>query len=213
MPDPLPEDFIADLDSVKPITNVFGDFGRFWRPTTAMAWYDGIIDDLLSHPGTTIKDCAQRLGRSYGTVSTIYNSDLFKARYRQRREAFEETLKDKLTDKLVKVAEAALDHTLTALEKKRDAIPLPLLNDIAKSSLDRLGYGPQPSRSESPLVTINNANNSATVSPEGLARARAHLQTLESSRVESREARSPLQSRSPVAGQESEIGEESEGED
>jgi hypothetical protein len=175
-----------------------------------MAWYDGIIDDLLSHPGTTIKDCALRLGRSYGTVSTIYNSDLFKARYRQRREAFEETLKDKLTDKLVKVAEAALDHTLTALEKKRDAIPLPLLNDIAKSSLDRLGYGPEPPRSGSPSVNVNLTNNNATqtVSAEGLARARAHLKTLELKKNPA-----PLQSKSPVAGQESEIGEESEGED
>ena len=55
-----------------------------------MRWYDRIIDDMLTHPGTTIADCAARLGRHEDTISTIVNCDLFRARYAQWCEPFNE---------------------------------------------------------------------------------------------------------------------------
>lgn len=166
------------------------------RPSVAMRWYDGIIDDMLANPGTTVKDTALRLGRHPHTISAIIGSDLFKARWDQRREQFNRALDIHLTQKLSQVAEKALQHTITTLDKKQDSIPLPILKDLALGSLDRLGYG--PSRSESPSVQVT--VNSNTASAEALARAREKMRDLELKVVE------PLPL--PVAGSGAEDGEE-----
>jgi hypothetical protein len=185
----LPADFFADLKEAKPVDNVSGHL----KPSAALKWYDGIIDDILANPGTTIKDTAARLGRHPGTISAICNSDLFKARWEQRRQQFSMALDLHLSEKLAKVAEKALDHTITALDKKQDTIPLPILKDLALGTLDRLGYGPS-SRSESPSVNVN-ISNSLAASPEALARARAKMRELE------------IHSSPPVAGRVVENGE------
>jgi hypothetical protein len=111
---------------------------------------------------------------------------LFKARYAQRRAAYNEEIQHRLTGKLVKVAEAALDHTLVALEKKKDSVPLPLLKDITSDALDRLGYGVSP-RAPSGAPGIVNVNVQATgqqvqevqVTREALASARDKLRQVE----------------------------------
>jgi hypothetical protein len=180
----LPPDFFNEVKDAKPSTDP--------KISVALKWYDGIIDDILANPGTTIKDCAARLGRHPGTISAITNSDLFKARWEQRRAQFSMALDLHLSQKLAQVAEKALEHTITALDKKQDSIPLPILKDLALGSLDRLGYG--PSRSESPSVSVN-INNAVAASPEALARAREKMRELE------------LHSSPPVAGRRVEDGE------
>ena len=115
----LPADFFAEVKDAKP------DPGP--KISVALKWYDGIIDDILANPGTTVKDTAARLGRSPSTISAITNSDLFKARWEQRRAQFSMALDMHLSQKLAQVAEKALQHTITALDKKQDSIPLPIL--------------------------------------------------------------------------------------
>jgi hypothetical protein len=179
----VPESFFADAEGANASRNVFGDIRREWSPSAAMLWYDGIIDDLLANPGTSLKAVAQRLGRSYSVVNTVVNSDLFRARYEQRRAQFNEALDRKLTHKIAAVAEAALDHTLTALETKRDAIPLPQLMEIAQGSLDRLGYAPQKVGGAASVQVNVGTIAGQTVSAEGLARAREHLKIIEGRRL------------------------------
>ena len=168
------------LESVTPAKRVTG---------RSMLWYDGIIDDLLANPGTLVKDIALRLGRHEHTISTIMASDLFKSRYAQRRAQFNEMLNDRIHAKLTMVAEKALDSTISALDKKRDAIPLPILKDIAQVSLDRLGYGPKAAGT-AVQVNVNTAN---VVSPEALASAREKLRLIEGSSREAggRESQTP----------------------
>jgi hypothetical protein len=141
---------------------------------SGLMWYDDIIDDILGHPGTTMKDTARRLGRAATTICAIVSSDLFKARWTQRREQFNAALDERLTRKLASVAEKGLDATLEILDKKRDSIPLPVLNETVKNSLDRLGYGPSPPTA--PVVINNNV-----VSAEALAKARENLRTIDGS--------------------------------
>jgi hypothetical protein len=184
----IPADFFDGLKDAKPVDNVSGHL----KPSAALKWYDGIIDDILANPGTTIKDTAARLGRSPSTISAIMNSDLFKSRWDQRRTQFSMALDIHLSEKLAQVAEKALQHTITALDKKQDTIPLPILKDLALGTLDRLGYG--PSRSESPAVSVN-INNVGAASSEALARAREKMKSLE------------LRASPPVAGPEVEAGE------
>lgn len=197
----IPESFFADLDNVPPVRNVFGSEGRQgWTPAGAMKWYDHIIDDLLANPGTSLTDCAARLGRAPHTVQTIVRSDLFQARYAQRRQQFEAELDRKIVAKITKTAELALDATIEHLEKKRDTIPLPILNEVTKTALDRLGYG--PSRDSGPQVNVQLNNN--VVSAEALASAREKLKLVEGTAVPNREA-SPA---APVAGPARPDGEE-----
>ena len=157
---------------------------KAWQPQKAMYWYDSIIDWMFAHPGGAIKECAADLGRSPVTIGLIVRSDLFKARYAARRARFNEELDSRLVGKLAKVAEVGLDLTLEVLEKKRDSIPLPLLNDITKSAMDRLGYG--PAQTSSPAVVINNTANAQvaalpeTVTAGALERARENLRKLNS---------------------------------
>ena len=176
----IPHDFFADVKDVKPADGP--------RMSTALRWYDGIIDDILANPGTTVIATAQRLGRSPGTISAITSSDLFKARWEQRRAAFSMALDLHLSSKLATVAEKALDHTIEQLDKKRDSIPLPILKDIALGSLDRLGYGP---KSASPATVQVNVNNVGAASPEALARARDRMRELELTSAAQRPSASP----------------------
>lgn len=164
-----------DLDDTAPVRNVFGSEHKNWTPAGAMKWYDDIIDDLLANPGTSLKDCAIRLGRSPSTVYTIASSDLFNARWAQRRQQYEEEINRKMVAKLTKTANLALDVTIEAIEKKRDAIPLPVLTELTKTALDRLGYSPEAKAA--PAVVVNNN----VVSAEALAAAREKLKLVEGS--------------------------------
>jgi hypothetical protein len=167
---------LADPAEIKAVSSGFGSWYKGRAPTNAMFWYDSIIDDLLAHPGTSLKDCAARLGRSPNTIGLVAASDMFRARYEQRRKHFNEALHERLTSKLTQVAEKALDHTLEALDKKRESIPLPLLHDIAKGSLDRLGYAPQ--QAGGLVINNNNILPPGAASPAALERARSHMREL-----------------------------------
>lgn len=169
-------DMIAALPSARPGTTT-------WAPTQKfMFWYDSIIDDMLANPGTNMTQTARRLGKSPVTIGLICRSDLFKARYEQRRASFNRDIQLRLTNKLAQVAEAALDHTLTALDKKKDAVPLPLLNEIANRALDRLGYEPRSQAPANPSVVIQNhvgAQSSVAISQDDLRDARERLRIVE----------------------------------
>lgn len=184
-PPQLPESFFRDLEPRR--TTGTDKLGHpvpagAWQPQKAMYWYDSIIDDFFANPGTTIKECAARLGRSPVTISLIVRSDLFKARYAQRRDCFNEELDLRLVGKLARVAETALDLTQEVLEKKRDSVPLPLLHQIAEGAMERLGYGPKPAQGASAPVQVNINNNQAvTASPNALREAREKLKLLEAS--------------------------------
>ena len=189
LPKDLPASFWADLPTTeKPVANLPpAPTGGQWQPTKMMYWYDSIIDDFLANPGTTVKETAARLGRNPVTISLIARSDLFKARYAQRRSEFNEDLDQRLTGKLAKIAETSLDLTLEVLEAKRDKVPLPQLIEIQNKALDRLGYG--TSTSSNPSVVIHNNNSasaaaqSGAVTPEVLAEARRKLRLVEASKL------------------------------
>lgn len=189
-PRPLPEvpsSFFDGLPDVPAKTTITSDLHVQDRPNShvpvkAMMWYDAIIDDMFANPGTTQKATAQRLNRSAVTIGYVVNSDMFKARYAQRRDQFNEELDQRLIGKLAQVAELSLDYTIEKLNKVQSAVPLPMLHDIADKALNRLGYGPKGG-GPSLAVTVN-ANNGgqqiiAPVSADALAAARSTLRTIE----------------------------------
>lgn len=153
-------------------------------PMRALILYDAIIDDIFTNPTTTLVACAARLGKAASTVSLVVRSDFFRARWLQRREQYNADLNFRLSSKIAAAAEKSLDATMTAL-KDRTNIPLPVLDNINKTLLDRLGYA--PSASGGPAVVVNNNNTAAVAgavanaeaSPDGLANARRYLAILE----------------------------------
>lgn len=194
LPREIPQSFFEETkDTSPPKTTITSDLYVQKRPESfiprkAMMWYDSIVDDMLANPGTTLKATAGRLGRTPASIGYIVNSDLFKARYAQRRDRFNDELDSRLTGKLAQVAEKALDFTLEALDKKRDNVPLPLLHEISDKALSRLGYGPKGGAAVAPTVVVqNNVSASAgvqvPVSREALASARENLRTIEGIRA------------------------------
>jgi hypothetical protein len=136
---------------------------------------DAIIDLLLVEPSLTQKDIAIRLERNPTTVGMIMNSDLFRARYEQRRGAQSLALQEAIKTRLARVAFRALELTEEILAEERTAVPLPALVDVADKALARLGYGPKMAANLAVLKINNQTTVVAPVTPEELQAARQKL--------------------------------------
>jgi len=141
-------------------------------------WYfDALIDYMLVKPNATNQELGDQIRRSAQTVSAMINSDLFKTHFAKRRQEF--TLHHDLgiIDKTTKIAHASLDAILTTLENKRDRVPLGQLQELAASSLERLGYtAPKPEAATAPVVNVQtNVQLPHTVTAEDIQQARMAL--------------------------------------
>lgn len=145
-------------------------------------WHDGIIDDMLCHPLSTVPERAKRLGYTENYLSVILNSDLFKTAYAERRREFNAVMADAIANKAGEVAVKGLDLLLETMEKKRDAIPFAVLSETVDKTLNRLGYGVKPAGS--PVVSVvANGQVGVVVSSEQLAEARQALRAAEQQRA------------------------------
>lgn len=140
-----------------------------------MWWHDAIIDKMLENPHWSKKEIALQLRCSAQFVYMITNSDLFVARWEQRRNQHSENLGIALLGKAQKVAERTLDRILDQLEDSGKQIPLGQLETLADKTLGRLGYGPKAP----PLSAAAMVANAETVqviipaTPDELNAARA----------------------------------------
>lgn len=190
VPHDIPESFFKGLpDPTLPKQRATTVVPQPTAAIRAMVLYDIIIDDMLTNPGTTLQDTARRLNKAASTIGLIVKSDFFRARWHQRREKYNEDLNFRLHQKLTAVAEKSLDTTLAVLEKKGEAIPLPVLTALNDSIFEKLGYGPSGS-APTLAVQINNTNSTEAPSPtqatpEGLAKAREYLRMLEGANASS----------------------------
>lgn len=173
----LPEGFFAGMRPKEK------SWGEKQRGLQGMLWYDSIIDDLLANPGAKLVETAKRLNKSPNTLYLICGSDLFKARYAQRRARHENDLHERITGKITKLAELTLDATIKAVEAKQESMPIQHLKEIGKDALDRLGYAPSSGPSAPAVVIQNNVAAQAavpsSVTPEALAEARAAMRKLQ----------------------------------
>lgn len=146
--------------------------GAAWQPQKYRYWYDNIIDLLLVEPDLNQKQIAQRLSRSPVSIGLIMNSDLFRARYEQRRGDKSKALAEKINGKLTDVAILALELTHDKMQLQRTTVPLPDLVDVADKALTRLGYGAKSAPSAAVNVQIN---QTLPVSAEDLKASRARI--------------------------------------
>lgn len=141
-------------------------------------WYESLADVMVANPRWTQNELAAHFGRTAATISTIVNTDAFKAYFRQRRDQHAETLDAGVRNKMFNVVDKSLEMILEHLEKKRDTIPLDMLQRTAESTLRSLNYGIEP---RGPSVSVNVNQNNTThlvpvaVSIDDLEAARAAL--------------------------------------
>lgn len=131
-----------------------------------MLWYfDQIIDYIMANPGARPAELAKHVNRSPGTISAIVNSDMFKARFQSRREAYAKDHDFAIMGRNVALAERSMDLILEVLEKKKDQVPLGQLLQIQSSALDRLGYSVQREPSVSVSVQQHTDNRTVVLPP------------------------------------------------
>lgn len=158
---------------------------RSYHRKTMPWWYDRIIDEMIANPGVKLSVIAQRLGRKPSTISSIINTDMFKAHYNARRARYAMQHDIGILEKTAKVAHQSLDLISQVLDKKKDQVPLDMLKDIADSSLKRMGYGVEP-----PPGAVNiNVNNGQqvvlppTVSKEDLLQAQMAVRQVQETKL------------------------------
>lgn len=127
-------------------------------------WYESLADVMVANPRWTQNELAAHFGKTAPTISTIVNTDAFKAYFRQRRDQHAETLDAGVRNKMFNVVDKSLELILESLEKKRDTIPLDMLQRTAESTLKSLGYGAEP-RGPSVSVNVQQNDNRQVVVP------------------------------------------------
>lgn len=133
--------------------------GTNYTPGKLMWWHDAIIDEMLCNPAMTKKEIAVKLNCTPVFIYMITNSDLFAARWEQRRREHTEAVGDAVLNKLTKVASKTLDRILDNIEDQGKQIPLNQLESLADKTLGRLGYGPK--REPSPPPTQVNVSGAS----------------------------------------------------
>lgn len=138
--------------------------------------HEAIIDWLLSNPHVKNLEvlCAEmEISRSH--LSIIMNSGLFKKRFEDRRQEFNNSLNGKIQDKLIAVGDKAMDK-LDALLDDPDCDPR-LVADIADKTLQKLGYG--ASKGSGPMLKIHQREvETRTIDQGTLVEARRTIETI-----------------------------------
>lgn len=138
-------------------------------------WYESLADYMIANPSASQNEIAAYFGRNTSTISTVISTDAFKAYFRQRRGQHAEKLDEEVRGKLFKAANRSLDHMLEVLDKKRDTLPLEMLQRVADSSLKNLGYGVTPPSGTTVNVSTTPQHVHVAVSLDDLELARAAL--------------------------------------
>jgi hypothetical protein len=150
-----------------------------WKPQKFRFWYDAIIDWMIANPGGTHKDCAEALDRSPGTINMIVASDMFKARWAERRGELNTMYSEAIMLKTGKVAVQALDALSDRLEQNPRGIPAGVVADIAKQSMEALGFGAPKVGQPMPTQEVH-----VHVGSDVLAQARERLRTIEGQKLD-----------------------------
>ena len=166
-----------------------------FHPAKFTYWWDAIIDLMVSRPELAKKDIAAILGCTPQYIYIVTSSDMFRARFSQRRNELNENVNGRIVGRLSSVADRALELIAKQLEEKQTSVPLPTLVDITTKTLDKLGYGVRPTNGVN--VNVNSQKGGATsvtVSIEDLNDARAALAASERAKLIEHRSDAPLTS-------------------
>lgn len=136
-------------------------------------WYDAIIDAMLENPEAKMYEIAAQLNRSPSTISSIVNTDLFKARYNERRRELSDEIKERIGLRAAQTADKALEVLHKRLAETPERLPAAVVLDIASKTMGSIGFGVQ-----APPGAIQQTVN-VTVSRDTIAQARERMRQIE----------------------------------
>lgn len=129
--------------------------------------HEAIADMMLAHPMATQNEIAEMLGYTASWLSTVVNSDTFKAYFRERRSEWNTELAETAHTRALEVGIKALDKTEEALEAG-EIDPVTVFEKALKSA----GMG--GSRGDG-AQNNTQVNNYYTATPDELEAARARM--------------------------------------
>ena len=113
--------------------------------------HEAMVTWFISNPGGSQRECAAALDMSEHQISIIRNSDIFRAYWQQRMADHHNNVSESVIQKTEKVASATLDEIHSQItDEEAEPVPLPLLTDVAGTTLKALGFG-RDSRHSSPV--------------------------------------------------------------
>lgn len=114
--------------------------------------HEAIADYLLAFPERSKRECAEAMGVSPAWLSTVINSNAFRAYMTERRRDYNQVLHEEVVAKMYKVVGDSLD-TLDRVVLNPETDPR-LVLDIKDKTLEQLGYG---SKSAAPAGGAGNS--------------------------------------------------------
>lgn len=133
--------------------------------------HNAIADWLIANPGKgQMGKCAREFDITPAWLSTITQSDAFRALMQSKQERSYEKVIIPLQDKIAGVANAAVEKLGDIVAETKDER---LVKDVADSMLTKLGYGANARAAEAPAGATNITNNTLIVADRAaLAEAR-----------------------------------------
>ncbi len=92
------------------------------QPSKMTWWYESVIDWMILNPEKNLKDCADAFEVTPTWMYTLTNSDIFKERLAERREAHSNAISLGVVEKANALADMALD---AAIDKFHDVSSAP----------------------------------------------------------------------------------------
>ena len=114
-------------------------------------WYASILNWMVANPHRRLGDCARELNVTQAWLSTIINTDMFRAALAERQKELGSAITFDLKDKIAGVAHMVLDAQLAELEE--GLLSGKELRETGTMALKALGYLDGPAQSP---VQINN---------------------------------------------------------
>ncbi len=145
-------------------------------------WHNAIIDWMIANPDAKLGECAQYFDVTAGWLSSIVNSDLFRAAFQERLEDHRAVLSTGIAEKIDGLTHLCLEEFEQRIQEERDRISNSELNNMTETVLKAAGY-------------LNRSNGAITINPgDGPTQINnhVHITTLERAQEKYRESTQQL---------------------
>lgn len=125
--------------------------------------HHAIMDYMIANPTKKMSEIAAAFHYTPAWLSTLVHSDVFQRELSKRRAAWQNVHDARLSGRILKVAELALDRMVDALEPGEGEQPVSAstANEIGKTALSALGFIGQKKDSGAQVAVVNNIQISA----------------------------------------------------
>jgi hypothetical protein len=144
-------------------------------------WHESIIEWMITNPEDSLGACAAFFNVSQSWLSTIINSDVFRERLAQQREAHFANTSRTVQEKVSGLADLSVEVLEERIQAERESIPLGIVRDAADLALKASGFSPTHqqrggNRTTNILQVVNGGKGG--VDREVLAEAREQMNQL-----------------------------------